>query len=50
VADAPSHPLCQALDYIWWDQIETGKDKAKEFLVGINPAAYITQTTSSRRP
>eukprot|EP00967_Tisochrysis_lutea_P093696 scaffold135802_cov31-Tisochrysis_lutea.AAC.3 len=38
----------EVLDYIWWDQIETGKDTAKEFLVGINPAAYIQQTGSRR--
>jgi len=31
------------LDYIWWDTLQSasGSDAAKEFLVGLDPAAYI---------
>ena len=33
----------QTLDYLWWDELEAGKDTAKDFLVGINPAAFVNQ-------
>jgi len=33
----------EALDYIWWDTLEAERAKTKEFLVGVDPAAYISQ-------
>ena len=32
----------EALEYIWWDTLQASGDEAKEFLVGVNPAAYIS--------
>ena len=29
------------LDYIWWDLLQDDAADPKEFLVGVNPAAYI---------
>eukprot|EP00308_Calcidiscus_leptoporus_P024968 CAMPEP_0119375942 /NCGR_PEP_ID=MMETSP1334-20130426/37572_1 /TAXON_ID=127549 /ORGANISM="Calcidiscus leptoporus, Strain RCC1130" /LENGTH=337 /DNA_ID=CAMNT_0007394373 /DNA_START=198 /DNA_END=1212 /DNA_ORIENTATION=+ len=30
-----------ALDYLWWDLLKDDYADAKEFLIGVNPAAYI---------
>ena len=31
------------LDYLWWDTLEAERENSKEFLVGVDPAAYISQ-------
>lgn len=35
------------LDYIWWDLLQDDTDDPKEFLVGVNPAAYIRSDARS---
>lgn len=33
----------EVIDYLWWDTLEAERENSKEFLVGVDPAAYISQ-------
>ena len=35
----------EALECLWWGTLQASGDEAKEFLVGVNPAAYISGKT-----
>jgi len=35
------------LDYVWWDLLSQGAADSKEFLIGVNPAAYIRSAAAA---
>ena len=42
-ADALGLTGSDMLNYIWWNQLQESDEQSQEFLVGVNPAAYINK-------
>merc|ERR1712228_995591 len=49
LADSLGLTPAETLDYVWWDLLQDDYKDSKEFLVGVNPAAYISPSHSNTR-